>query len=122
MTETTTTAVPPMQLLPNAASRTDLEDWGPYQRATGAAMRTSGITQWNGPSGQETGIWECTPGAAVLAYETNEFIAILSGAMTVTPDGGDPVEMRAGDAALFPLGWRGTWDIHETVRKLYVIF
>jgi uncharacterized cupin superfamily protein len=24
--------------------------------------------------------------------------------------------------AVFPKGWSGTWDLHETVRKVYSIF
>ena len=31
-------------------------------------------------------------------------------------------ELGAGDMAVFPKGWSGTWDIHETVRKVYAIF
>ncbi len=27
-----------------------------------------------------------------------------------------------GDIAVFPCGWTGTWQIHETIRKLYVLF
>jgi uncharacterized cupin superfamily protein len=27
-----------------------------------------------------------------------------------------------GDTAVFPRGWAGTWQIHETIRKLYVLF
>jgi uncharacterized cupin superfamily protein len=42
--------------------------------------------------------------------------------MTVTPDGGEPTEMSAGDVAVVPKGWAGTWDIHETLRKVYAIF
>jgi uncharacterized cupin superfamily protein len=42
--------------------------------------------------------------------------------MTVTPDGGEPAEVNTGDIAVFPTGWKGTWDIHETVRKVYSIF
>jgi len=38
---------------------------------------------------------------------------------SVTPDGG---ELGAGDMAVFPKGWSGTWDIHETIRKVYAIF
>ena len=26
------------------------------------------------------------------------------------------------DTAVFPRGWAGTWQIHETIRKLYVLF
>jgi uncharacterized cupin superfamily protein len=42
--------------------------------------------------------------------------------MTVTPEGGEPLEVSAGNTAVFPLGWAGTWQIHETIRKIYVIF
>ena len=45
---------------------------------------------------------------------------ILSGRMTVTPDGRAPLGIGAGDVAVFPRGWRGTWQIHEKIRKLYV--
>jgi uncharacterized protein len=24
--------------------------------------------------------------------------------------------------AVFPRGWSGSWEIHETIRKVYVIF
>ena len=54
--------------------------------------------------------------------EENEVIYVLSGRMTVTPDGGEPGEVKAGDIAVFPVGWKGTRDIHETVRKGYYIF
>jgi uncharacterized cupin superfamily protein len=37
-------------------------------------------------------------------------------------DGGEPAEIGTGDMAVFPKGWTGTWDIHETVRKVYSIF
>ncbi|MGB9112570.1 MAG: cupin domain-containing protein [Acidimicrobiales bacterium] len=98
-----------------------LEDWGPLAEATGPEMRTAGITIWqNGDD--EVGIWECTPGPSRWLLETNEFVHVLKGRMTVTIDGGRPVDLVAGDVAVFPKGWTGTWDIHETLRKVYAIF
>ena len=47
---------------------------------------------------------------------------MLSGTLTVTPDGGEPATLGPGDVAVFPKGWRGPWEVHETVRKVYVIF
>ena len=87
-------------------------------------MQTHGLTMWTGPegSGQETGIWQCTAGPSYWVQEENEFIYLLSGSLTVTPDGGKPATFGAGDSAMFPRGWRGTWDLHETVRKVYVLF
>ena len=118
----TETAIPALPVLRDAATTTALEDWGPLEEATGPEMTTSGITIWSDESGSETGIWQCTAGPSHWTLETNEFVNILSGSMTVTPDGGDPVEIGPGDTVLFPIGWSGTWEIHETLRKLYVIF
>jgi uncharacterized protein len=104
-----------------AAATAELEDWGPLAEATGEPMQTSGLTLWN-DGDQEVGVWECTPGPSYWKLETHEFVHIVAGRMTVTPDGGEPVEIAAGGTAVFPLGWAGTWQIHETVRKIYVIF
>jgi uncharacterized protein len=110
----------------SAAATAELEDWGPLEEATSedTPMQTHGLTMWTGPedSGQETGIWQCTAGPSYWVQEENEFIYILSGSLTVTPDGGKPATFGAGDSAMFPRGWRGTWDLHETVRKVYVLF
>ena len=104
------------------AADAKLEDWGPLEEATGEPMQTSGTTLWSGEGDQEAGVWECTPGPSRWSLETNEFVHILSGRMTVTPDGGEPTDIGPGDTAVFPLGWAGTWQIHETIRKLYVLF
>jgi uncharacterized protein len=110
----------------SAAATAELEDWGPLEEATSedTPMQTHGLTMWTGPqdSGQETGIWQCTAGPSYWVQGENEFIYILSGSLTVTPDGGKPATFGAGDCAMFPRGWRGTWDLHETVRKVYVLF
>src|SRR4051812_41770550 len=98
-----------------------LEDWGPLAEATGEPMTTRGLTLWeNGPL--SAGIWECTAGPSYWVQNENEVIQVLSGRMTVTIDGGEAVELGAGDLAVFPKGWSGTWDIHETIRKVYAIF
>ncbi|MGH9297580.1 MAG: cupin domain-containing protein [Acidimicrobiales bacterium] len=111
-----------LALLRGAPTETELEDWGPLGEATGGEMTTSGVTLWEDGSGSETGIWECTEGPSRWSLETNEFVHVLSGRMTVTEDGGSPTEIAPGDTVLFPRGWSGTWEIHERLRKLYVIF
>ena len=105
-----------------AAADAKLEDWGPLEEATGEPMNTSGTTLWSGEGAQEAGVWECTPGPSRWSLDDNEVVYILSGRMTVTPDGGEPTEVGPGDTAVFPRGWAGTWQIHETIRKLYVLF
>ncbi|MGH3892317.1 MAG: cupin domain-containing protein, partial [Rhodococcus qingshengii] len=51
-----------------------------------------------------------------------EIITIVSGAMTVEEDYGDPVHLVAGTSAIFPIGWKGTWTVTETVRKVFVVY
>ena len=115
---TDTTAATPFLA---GAITADLEDWGPLEEATGEPMQTMGTTLW-ADGDQEVGVWECTAGPSHWALETNEAVYILSGRMTVTPDGGQSQDIGPGDTAVFPRGWRGNWQIHETIRKLYVLF
>jgi uncharacterized cupin superfamily protein len=42
--------------------------------------------------------------------------------MVVTEDGAEPITLEAGTAAIFPIGWQGTWEIQERIRKFFVIF
>jgi uncharacterized protein len=70
-----------------------------------------------------SGIWESDPGTSRWEFLTRgEIIHVLSGRMTVTRDGEEPVEVSAGTSAYFPIGWCGTWEVHETLRKVYVVY
>lgn len=115
-------ASPPVTTAYLASADLELEDWGPLEEATGAEMQTAGISFWENGEGADSGVWECTPGPSHWTLETNEFINVVAGRMTVTPDGGEPLELGPGSSAVFPVGWSGTWEIHETLRKLYVIY
>ncbi len=117
MSKTTVPATPSLKEAAAAA----LEDWGPLEEATGQAMATSGLTLWS-EGIQEVGVWECAPGPSRWRLETHEMVHIVAGRMTVTVDGGAPQALVAGDVAIFPSGWSGTWEIEETLRKVYVIF
>jgi uncharacterized cupin superfamily protein len=107
--------------LPDASNVGDLEDWGLLEEATGEPMQTRGVTIWK-DGDASAGVWECTAGPSRWLLDTHEVIHLVAGRMTVTPDGGESTEINAGDVAIFPRGWSGTWDIHEPVRKVYAIF
>jgi uncharacterized cupin superfamily protein len=64
------------------------------------------------------GVWHCTPGAFYLDH-ADETVTFIEGRATVTPDGGKPVELVAGDTGFFPAGTRALWEVHETVRKAF---
>jgi uncharacterized cupin superfamily protein len=70
---------------------------------------------------RESGIWECTPGTWRRQITQQEFCHFISGRCTFTPDDGEPIEIKAGDAIMFPENSLGIWDIHETVRKSYIL-
>lgn len=70
-----------------------------------------------------TGTWECEVGRSRWEFaERGEFVHVLSGRMTCTEDGQEAVELTAGSSALFPLGWRGEWDVTQTLRKVFTIY
>jgi uncharacterized cupin superfamily protein len=51
-----------------------------------------------------------------------EYCYFLEGDCTFTPDNGEPVEIRAGDALFFPANTAGIWDVRSLARKLYIVF
>jgi uncharacterized protein len=107
---------------------TDLEDWGalelPLAAALGEPMPTHGLTLWEtADAAVTTGTWQCGPGESRWDFTDNaEFIHVLSGSMTCVEDDGTVTEVTPGSTVVFPKGWGGTWTIHETLRKVYVIF
>ena len=110
------------RLIRDAANVRELDDWGPCPEATGPPMATRGAYLWKDETGTDSGIWECTAGPSRWVLETNEFMHVLSGSMTIQPDAGVPEFIGPGDSIFIPRGWSGNWELHETVRKVYVIF
>ena len=81
------------------------------------------FTTWNleDRDGLYCGIWQSTPGIWRVVYEEWEYFRILSGHSILTPEGGEPIHMRAGDSQIIRPGFAGTWEVVETTRKDYVI-
>ncbi|MEV5078751.1 cupin domain-containing protein [Streptomyces sp. NPDC056159] len=70
-----------------------------------------------------TGFWRASPGTSRWEFaEHGEVIHVLGGRMTVHQDDSEPQDLGPGDVAAFPIGWRGTWTIYETLSKFYVIY
>jgi uncharacterized cupin superfamily protein len=66
------------------------------------------------------GTWECTPGVWDVDYQDWEYCHFLQGRCVLTPQGGEPIELKAGDVFIIEPGFKGTWEVLETVRKYYV--
>jgi uncharacterized cupin superfamily protein len=81
--------------------------------------QASAVLLWRSADGkQANGIWECTPGTFNWVH-TDETATLVAGRVTVTPEGGEPIEIQAGDVVFFPEGTKTQWQVHETVRKAF---
>ncbi len=76
-----------------------------------AKLDVMGVYEWP--------IWTKEASTFAWTYDTKEVCYLLDGDVTVTPDGGTPVRLRAGDLVTFPKGMKCVWAIHEAVRKHY---
>jgi len=68
---------------------------------------------WNWP------IWTKEVSEFPWQYDAQETCYLLEGDVVVTPDGGDPVEIKKGDLVTFPKGMKCRWNIRKDVRKHY---
>lgn len=74
-------------------------------------------------SGQfHSGIWEAEPATWRVDYTEHEYCEILEGRIRMQHENGDVREVGMGDRFVVPAGWRGTWQVLERARKIYVIF
>lgn len=74
---------------------------------------------WQAPDGAITGLFSCTQGAFRYAFASQESMHVLSGRVIVSPDGGDPVELVAGDTLVLPAGTAAVFDVRESLLDVY---
>jgi uncharacterized cupin superfamily protein len=64
-------------------------------------------------------IWTKEASTFPWSYDSSETCYFLEGDVTVTPDGGAPVQVGKGDLVSFPSGMSCTWEIRGAVKKHY---
>lgn len=70
--------------------------------------------------GLEVGVWEMTPGV-MSDVEADEVFVVLSGSATIDlADGGETLNVVAGDVVRLAAGARTVWTVTETLRKVYL--
>ena len=74
-------------------------------------LKELGVREWP--------VWEKKASEFPWSYDEKETCYILEGDVEVTPDGGAPVQVGAGDLVTFPQGLFCTWNIRKDVRKHY---
>ena len=69
----------------------------------------------------QIGVWECSPGSfAGTTGDENEAMLMVAGRATIT-HGDGTFDLAPGTLWTTPRNWSNGWDVHQTVRKMYVI-
>lgn len=116
--------MPEISVQKQCASLTDLVGCESFGAPVGPLPRQSdkGFFEGTfGPSELIAGTWECEPGTMQLDLEVTEFCHLIAGHWVFTSESGQVDEVRAGDSWVFPAGWKGSAEVRETVRKVYLM-
>ena len=64
--------------------------------------------------------WEKEVSVFPWDFTTTETAFILAGECEMTPeDGSASTTFKAGDLVVFPLGWKGSWEVKVALKKHY---
>lgn len=75
-----------------------------------AELKKLGVTNW--PT------WQKEVSVFPWEFVTTETAYILEGECEMTPEDGSPVvSFKAGDLVVFPLGFKGTWEVKKPLKK-----
>ena len=95
-------------------STADLDGWVVTE---GSPSMKTWVLHTSAAGDMVSGIWECTVGSYHATYTAYEYVVLIAGRIVITPDGGTPVTVKAGDAFVVEPTFKGTWKIEENVRK-----
>jgi uncharacterized protein len=111
-----------VQRIEQSVNIAGLEDWGMVGLEGTPPMQVSGVQRViPGREAVDAGIFQVTPGTYRRAVKGAEIMHFLSGSGRFTPDRETTIPFRAGDTLFFEAQTEGTWEIDETMRKVYVI-
>jgi uncharacterized cupin superfamily protein len=100
----------------------ELRTTGPRAGATQGEPVESELELYN-DGRVEVGLWECTPGEFPSVKDgISEEMLFLAGDATIVGDDGTKYEIAPGILVVTPDGWKGRWEIRQTVRKVYTIW
>lgn len=75
------------------------------------------------PCGQfAAGVWEGAIGQWEVNYTEHEYCEIVQGVSVLRDQDGQAKTLRAGYRFVIPAGFKGTWEVLEACRKVYVMF
>lgn len=107
----------------NSIPTKQLDDWGPVELPLGEPVsHLYGRIVSENKDGSEAGIWECTPGKWTRQVMDAELSTFLKGKAVFYPEEGGKILIEAGDTQYFDANSKGTWEVIETVRKVYLTY
>lgn len=107
----------PSFVVPAAALRLQEIDLDPDQVVDGDPK--VGLLEFDGAKGLSAGIWEHSDGVSTDT-ETDEVFVVITGRATITLGDGTKLEVGPGDLGVLREGEATTWQVHESLRKVYL--
>jgi uncharacterized cupin superfamily protein len=107
----------------HATDRVDAAAYEPFMVGDEQAGEVRWLrTEGSAGNALAAGLWRSEPATYDYVFPGDETFHVLQGAVTIElPDGGDPVELRAGDVASFDAGTRSLWRVTEPFVKFTVV-
>ena len=103
--------------IPTTDSAPLTDDLPGWKKVSGSPSMKTWVQHTTADGSMISGHWEATPGTYHATYAGFEFVHLIAGRIVITPDGGTPVEVKAGDAFVVEPTFKGTWEIKDAVRK-----
>jgi hypothetical protein len=114
-------AVPGISRSPEEILSMDLPSLGARQGATQGEPHES-LQEIANDGRVQVGVWECTAGGFPSARDgISEVMHFVAGDGTLYDEDGTAREIKPGAVIVVQDGWRGRWEIRETVRKTYTV-
>ena len=81
------------------------------EKPTPEKLKQLGVDTWSA--------WSCDPSEFDWQYPFDETAYVKKGRVIVTEEGGESVEIKAGDLVFFPKGMKCKWKVIERIEKVY---
>lgn len=112
----------PTPILRDAPSRPPEAEWGVIDTMIDGQSKVDGILLHRDGDGRaESGLWVCSPGTWRCHVTSDEYCHFIAGRATYTHQTGEVIEIEPDTAAFFAKDWKGVCQVHQTIRKVYMI-
>jgi uncharacterized cupin superfamily protein len=93
------------------------------RREVGAPRRETWTLYESARGDLSAGIWTSEPGRWRIVFPPgeDEYFFVLEGVARLHDEAGGVTEVRAGEAAVIPAGFVGSFEVVERVRKHFVV-